>query len=339
MPLLRVETPGLLTTVQDLGRVGHQKDGMPVAGAMDPVAASLANILAGNPRGNAVLEITLLGPKLVALTDLRLAICGGDLSALLDGLPLPLWRTFTLSAGQTVAFGRRRAGARAYLAVAGGFAVSRVLDSRATFLRGRIGGFEGRRLQSGDILKGVPLPFSPGGRSLLPAEVPEYPLPAILRVVLGPHGSAFTDAGRDAFFSATYTVSPQSDRQGYRLNGPVVARRGDDDILSEAMPVGGLQIPPDGQPILLMADRQPTGGYPLIGVVASADLPRAGQLAPGDTVRFQPIGLAEAQDLAIRQERWLRVVEAGSYPAILSATGVGSTFMGTQRIIQAIGET
>jgi antagonist of KipI len=311
VPLFRVESPGLLTTVQDLGRWGHQQDGMTVVGAMDSFAASIANLLVGNPRGDAVLEITLMGPKLSVLSDTRMALCGGDLSPALDGEPLALWKTQTLRAGQTLAFGRRRIGARAYLAVAGGFSVPLILGSRATFLRGNLGGFAGRRLQTGDVLEGRAQSLTPGERGLRPPEMPTYPLPALLRVVLGPHFEAFSDESRTVFFSSTYTLSPQSDRQGYRLSGPTIARADLADILSEAMPLGGIQIPPDGQPILLMADRQTTGGYPLIGTVISADLPRAGQLAPGDPVRFQSVELAEARELALRQERWLRIVGQG----------------------------
>ena len=308
VPLLHVESPGLLTTVQDEGRWGHQRDGMVVAGAMDPFASAVANLLVGNPRGAAVLEITLLGPALRALADIRLALCGGDLSPSIDGFPVPLWKTFTLRESQTLISGRRRAGARAYLAVAGGFTVPAVLGSRATFLRARIGGFEGRSLRTGDVLEGWPQSLPSGERGLRPSDIPDYGLPAVLRVLPGPHSSAFTGEGRDTFFSSTYAVSLQSDRQGFRLTGPTVARAGAADILSEAMPWGGVQVPPDGQPILLMADRQTTGGYPLVGVVFSADLPRAGQLAPGDAVRFQSVPLAEAHELAMRQERWLRVV-------------------------------
>ena len=307
-PLLRVESPGLLTTVQDEGRWGHQKDGMVVAGAMDPFAASVANGLVGNPRGAAVLEITLLGPTLYAFADVRLALCGGDLSPSVEGEPVSLWKTFILGEGQALAFGRRRSGARVYLAVVGGFAVPAVLGSRATFLRAQIGGFEGRSLRTGDVLEGQPYLLATGERGLRSANIPDYTLPAILRVLPGPHSSAFTAEGRATFFSATYTVAPQSDRQGYRLTGPAAARADAADILSEAMPFGGLQVPPDGQPILLMADRQTTGGYPLVGVVLSADLPRAGQLAPGDPVRFEAVTLAEAHELAVCQERWLHVV-------------------------------
>ncbi len=307
--LLEVESGGLLTTVQDLGRVGRQRSGLTPGGTMGPFAASVANLLLGNPRGAAVLEITLLGPALRFLAETQIAVCGGDLSAALDGEPLPLWKTAAVTAGQRLLFGRRRSGARAYLAVSGGFRVPEVAGSRATFLRGKLGGLEGRALRPGDILPGVVLPRIAGERGLRRSEQPAYDLPAILRVLPGPHFPYFADAGQAAFFAASYTISPQSDRQGYRLVGPVVSRTDSGDLLSEPMPLGGIQVPPDGQPILLMADRQTTGGYPLIGVVCSADIPRAAQLAPGDAVRFVPVSLADAVAAAISAERRLRLLE------------------------------
>ena len=309
-----VEMGGLLTTVQDLGRTGQRRSGMAAAGAMDPVACATANLLVGNKRGAAALEITLLGPRLRFLAPARIALCGGDLSARLDADPLPLWKTVTVQAGQRLSFGRRRSGARAYLAVAGGFAVPIIAGSRSTFLRGKLGGVEGRALRPGDILSAdiLSASFSPvrnGERGLSPQEIPAYDLPAVLRVLPGPHLSHFTEAGYGAFVENTYTLSPQSDRQGYRLSGPAVTRQIPRDILSEPMPAGGVQIPPDGQPILLMADCQPTGGYPLLGVVLSADIPRAGQLAPGDDVRFVPVSLTEAAAAAVNAERRLRLLE------------------------------
>lgn len=249
VPLFQVEAGGLLTTVQDLGRVGHQQDGMPIAGAMDSFAASVANLLVGNPRTAAVLEITLLGPTLLVLSDTRIALCGADLTAAVDGQPVALWKTLTLHPGQRLTFGRRRSAARVYLAVTGGMDVPVVLGSRSTFLRGQIGGFAGRCLQAGDILNGFPAPLTPGECGLRPADIPTYDLPATLRVVPGPHLSAFTDIGRAAFLSSAYTLMPQSDRMGYRLHGPAIERADIGSLLSEAMPGGGLQIPPDGQPI------------------------------------------------------------------------------------------
>ena len=309
IPLLEIETGGLLTTVQDLGRYGRQRSGLTPGGAMDPFAASTANLLLGNPRGAAALEITLLGPSLRFLAPTHIALCGGDLSARLDGEPLPLWKTARVQAGQKLSFGRRRSGARVYLAVSGGFMVPEVLGSRSTFLRGKLGGLEGRPLRPGDILPGEAASWPDSGRGLRPQDIPAYEQPAILRVLPGPHRLHFTDIGYAAFFANIYLVSPQSDRQGYRLSGPPVERSGAKDILSEPMPLGGVQVPPDGQPILLMADRQTTGGYPLIGVVVSADIPRAAQLAPGDAVRFAPVSLTEASDAAKDVERFLRELE------------------------------
>ncbi len=312
--LLEVEAGGLLSTVQDLGRAGQQRTGLTPGGAMDPFAASVANLLLGNPRRAAVLEITLLGPTLRFLAPTRIAVCGGDLSAVLDGEALPLWKTAAVQGGQRLSFGRRRAGARAYLAVSGGFAISEVAGSRATFLRGTLGGLEGRALRPGDILScdilpGVLTPPLAGERGLRLSDQPAYDLPATLRVLPGPHLLHFTECGQAAFFEAAYTVSPQSDRQGYRLDSPAVRSTMQSDLLSEPMPLGGVQIPPDGQPILLMADRQTTGGYPLLAVVISADIPRAAQLAPGDAVRFVPVSLADAAAAAIGAERFLRLLE------------------------------
>lgn len=309
IPLLEVETGGLLTTVQDLGRAGQQRSGLSPGGAMDPYAATAANLLLGNRRGSAMLEITLLGPALRFLAETRIAVCGGDLSALLDSEPLPLWKTATVHPGQRLSFGRRRSGTRAYLAVSGGFAVPEVAGSRATFLRGKLGGLEGRALRPGDVLSGGLPALTADERGLRRSDQPDYDLPGILRVLPGPHRSHFTDAGQAAFFAASYTVSPQSDRQGYRLSGLSAERTGLGDLLSEPMPLGGLQVPPDGQPILLMADRQTTGGYPLIGVVCAADISRAAQLAPGDTMRFVPVSLAEAAAAVIVTERRLRLLE------------------------------
>ncbi len=305
VPLLQAEAGGLLTTVQDAGRFGYQRDGLTPSGPMDPWALAVANLLCGNRRGAAALEITLLGPTLRVLAPVRLALTGADLSATMDGLPLTVWKTHTLTPGQTLRFGRRVSGARAYLAVMGGFAVPEVLGSQATFLRGGFGGLNGRRLQAGDVLEGFAAHGAGPGVGL--AEPPEYARLAVLRVLPGPHDSHFSNAARSAFFDSEYVVSPRSDRQGYRLDGPPVPTTG--GILSEAAPMGGLQVPPDGQPILLMADRQPTGGYPLLGVVVSADLTLAGQIAPGDAIRFWPVTLAEAHRAAQTQERELRVWE------------------------------
>ena len=307
---LRVDRPGLLTTVQDLGRVGRQAEGMVVAGAMDPFALQVANLLAGNPRGEAALEITLLGPTLHVLSECVAAICGADLSARLDDEAVPLWKSVRLRPGQTLRFGPPRAGARAYLAVAGGFAVPLVMGSKSTFLRGALGGFGGRRLRTGDVLeRGDPVRERPG-RGLPPAAVPVYPQEAMVQVILGPQENAFTPAGLGTFLSASYEVTPQSDRMGYRLAGPALEHGpGGADILSEATPMGAVQVPAEGRPLILMADRQTTGGYAKIATVISADLPCVAQLAPGNRISFRPASLADAHARLKAQERFLAHLE------------------------------
>ena len=311
VPLLRVERPGLLTTVQDLGRAGRQREGVPVSGAMDPFALQVANLLAGSPRGAAALEITLLGPRLHVLAGCVVALCGADLTARLDDDPLPLWKSVRLQPGQTLRFGTPRAGARAYLAVAGGLSVPEVLGSRSTFLRGGLGGFAGRALQSGDVLAGVGESTGPVGWGLSPAAIPSYPREVTVSVLLGPQEDAFTAWGLDTFLSAVYEVTHESDRMGYRLSGPTIQHRpGGADILSEAVPLGVVQVPPSGQPLILMADRQTVGGYAKIATVISADISRVAQLAPGDKISFCPTSLADAHARLLAQERQLSLLES-----------------------------
>ena len=311
-PVLRVEAPGLLTTVQDIGRAGYQQEGMTPAGAMDPFALQVANLLTGSERSAAALEITLLGPVLMFLSGTVIALCGADLSARLDDVSIPLWKSCPVFAGQTLRFGKRKSGTRVYLALAGGLDVPLVMGSRATFLRGGIGGLAGRPLQAGDILESDETSVSGyGGKSLRSADIAFYSDSAVAHVVLGPQDHTFSEGVRSTFLTTQYTVTPQSDRMGFRLAGnPLRYQSGfNADLLSEAVPFGAIQVPPDGLPIILMADRQTTGGYPKIATVISADIPRIAQLAPGDTLSFQTITIGEAQDLCIAQERQLRVWE------------------------------
>ena len=309
LPLFRVEQPGLLSTVQDGGRPGFQALGVPVGGAMDAWASAVANLLLGNSPGDATLEITLTGPHLSVLREASVAICGADLAPTLEGVPVPLWHTFPVRPGQTLRFGQRRAGARAYLAAAGGLAVPPVLGSRGTFLRGGWGGCGGRALRPGDILRAYAAPLAPA-RGLRPVDIPRYPPDVRLRLVPGPHEALFDLEALRAFYAAPYTLTPQSDRMGYRLDGPGGQARlgGAATLPSEAVPMGAVQAPPGGPPLLLMADRQTTGGYPLLGVVISADLPRAAQLAPGNTVRFVPVSVEEAQREGQPSRAFLRLL-------------------------------
>ncbi len=308
-PAVLVLKPGMLTTVQDLGRWGLQDSGVPVAGPMDAYSHRLANRLVGNPDTAATLEITLIGPELQFEGDAICAVAGADFPVRLDGVPVPMHEAWAARAGARVSFGVRRRGARAYLAVRGGFDVPLVFRSRATHLLSAMGGVAGRALASGDRLpigtvepvapaRGEPLPLPEGG--------------ARVRVVWGPQEDYFTEAARQTLVSARFLVTPQSNRQGYRLQGPPLAHAGSADILSDATPIGSIQVPASGQPILLMADRQTTGGYPKIATVITADLPLAGQLAPGEWIEFTACSLDEARRALIERERALGTPEPSS---------------------------
>ncbi len=293
-----VLTPGLLTLVQDLGRHGWGRYGVPPSGALDWLAARVANYLVGNPANAALLEMTFAGPTLRFRRDCLIAIAGGDMCPRIDGEMVPGWTSVLVKAGQVLRFHRRLTGMRAYLAVAGGIQVPLVLDSRSTFLRGRFGGLEGRALRAGDLLEvGQPIDDwqTRATRSFPPELRPHYSSSAEVRVVLGPHLDHFPPPAVEVFLSTSFTVAPVSDRMGYRLLGPAIVRNEPADVLSCGMPLGGVQVPPDGQPIVLMSDHQTTGGYPLIATVARADLPILAQLAPGDSVRFRAVSPEEAR--------------------------------------------
>ncbi len=301
MASVLVLKPGMLTTIQDLGRWGFQDSGVPVAGPMDAYSHRLANRLVGNPDTAATLEITLIGPELQFDGEVTCALAGADLPARLDGAVVPMGRAWTARSGARLSLGVRRRGARAYLAVRGGFDVPPVFGSRATHLLSAMGGVGGRAIASGDRLpvgtsagtprRGEPLARPEGG--------------ARVRVVWGPQNEYFTAAARETLVGSRFVVTPQSNRQGYRLEGPSLAHAGPADILSDATPIGSLQVPASGQPILLMADRQTTGGYPKIATVITADLPLVGQLAPGDWIEFTACSLDEARRALVERERAL----------------------------------
>ena len=302
--MIRVLHPGLFTTVQDAGRWGYQRFGIPVAGPMDPVAHRLANLLVGNRPGCATLEVTLAGPRLEFQRDLLFAVCGAEFEAFLDGKAAPGGTVHAVRRGQCVAFGRRRRGARAYIAVAGGFDVPRVLGSRATHVGSGMGGFRGRALAAGDVLAtgdDIERGVRAGDRRTVPTRAGRP-----VRVLPGPHDDRFGTAGAAALAHAGYRVGAASDRMGYRLEGPPLPQEGP-ELLSAAVPVGAIQVPPSGEPIILMADRPTTGGYPRIGTVISADIPVVAQLAPGEPVEFETCSQEAAVQALIEQERGLLV--------------------------------
>jgi antagonist of KipI len=300
---IRVLRPGLLTTVQDHGRHGFQRVGLCPGGAMDPVSLSLANALVGNPLDEAALEITVIGPELLFEHDTLVAVCGAEFQG-----GFPHNRPVLAKAGTRFNVGRAARGARAYLAVAGGFAVDPVLGSRSTFLPGQFGGFEGRALKHGDILplrdtKAVErfsiLKKTKDGTvkwSSPPLTLPDRE-PILVHVIEGQHFASFDANSQRAFVDTVWRIAPDSNRMGFRLSGPPLGRPQADEILSGPTCLGSVQVPPSGVPIALMADHQTTGGYPRIAEIASADVARLAQLAPGGKVHFAKCSLEIATEL------------------------------------------
>jgi antagonist of KipI len=311
MSMARVIKAGMLTTIQDRGRWGLQSRGVPVSGPMDPVSHRLANVLVGNDADAATLEVTLLGPRIEFDDERVVAVTGAEFEIFVDNKPMPMHAPFLVPAESQLRFGARRRGARAYLAIAGGIAVPPTLGSRSTHLISRMGGIDGRPLRAGDQLSFGDPRRDRTTRAAL-AE-PIFSLPeggARLRVIEGPQLEHFSDDALEVLQSAPYAIAENSDRMGFRLNGPTLTHRRGADIISDATPLGVLQVPASGQPILLMADRQTAGGYPKIATVITADVGIAGQLSPGDTITFAVCTLAEAIAALIAQERALMAVEA-----------------------------
>jgi antagonist of KipI len=321
---------GLLTTVQDLGRFGHQKTGLVASGALDAVALRTANLLVGNPPGAAGLECTLRGPTLRFEAEALLALTGANLAASIDGQPVPPGRPVAVRAGTVITFGAPKTAGRAWLAVAGGVAVPPVLGSRATYLRAALGGLAGRALRAGDVLPVGEWPAT--GRRLFEMLKPLvaagwaaarwYAAPGPLarpgealwvRALPGPEYEQFEPASQRAFWQEEFIVTPAADRMGARLSGTVLHRPASAELLSSAVTFGTVQVPAGGQPIVLLADRQTTGGYPRLAQVISADLGRLAQALPGTRLRFQPVALAEAQALYLAQEQQWRALARAVY--------------------------
>jgi antagonist of KipI len=285
---LRVLQPGILTTIQDRGRPNAVASGVPAGGAMDRFAHSAANLIVGNDRGAATLECTLTGPRLAAIRSCVIAITGGDL-----GASIPMWTAIELAAGDEVSFAGRRTGARAYIAIGGGVVGDRWLGSMSTNLMCARGGMHGRALVAGDVISTGEWHDPPvAGRTLDDRLRPDY-ADRSLRVIRGPHYARLTHESQQELWTATFTVNPSSNRIGYRLDGATLEAPGD-ELLSFPVLAGVVQIPSGGQPILLMADNQTAGGYPVIATVASAWMPIAAQLAPGDVLRFAEISIEDA---------------------------------------------
>ena len=308
---IKVIKPGMLTTFQDRGRLGYQHLGVPVAGAMDAKAHRLANLLAGNAEDLATLEITVSGPVLRVDQPACIAICGADLSPHVRNKPIPLNRPIVLKAGSELSFGERRHGARCYLAVFGGFVVPEVLGSASTYVRSGMGGWHGRALRKDDQIDLHVCLLSSGLAALsrklwdikvyLPAALGSTPRKTV-RIVKGAQWKDFSPESCVAMMTQPFRISPDSERMGYRLQGPAITLAEPRQLISEATSFGTIQVPSGGQPIVLMADRQTTGGYPKIANVAAVDLPVLAQMLPVDVVRFEPISLDHAQELDAKRE-------------------------------------
>lgn len=315
---LRVISPGLMTTLQDLGRPGYQRLGIPVSGALDPISLRAANRIVGNPAATAALEIAYQGPVLAVEADsIRIALAGAGAPVdILDendaARRIALLQSVRLVRGQRLRVGAL-AGAVAYLAVEGGFAVEPMLGSRSTYTRAGIGGFAGRAVAIGDLLPLARQTVDDREERMLP--LLDLASPARYRVVLGPQDDYFTEAAIRTLLDATYTVSPATDRMGMRLDGPKLEHAKGFNIVSDGIAPGAIQVPGNGLPIVLLADRQTTGGYPKVAAVISADLPALGRLMPGAKVAFQAVGIDEAEAARRQMAALIADLDASIVPA------------------------
>jgi biotin-dependent carboxylase-like uncharacterized protein len=337
-PGLKVLAPGFHTTVQDLGRPGYQAIGVPPSGALDSFSLQLANALVGNRPGAAALEILLTGPELeIAADTARVAVAGigpGLAIEFAHSSPAPAGHSITLSRGDVFKIIAGQESACCYLAVEEGIAVPPVLGSASTYVRGGIGGIEGRALRRGDFL---PLAMDSASArpdlrlSLLIASTGDQPI----RVVLGPQQEYFTEAAVAALFAGEFHVSQNADRMGMRLDGPLLRHRSGWDIISDAIATGGIQVPGSGQPIVLLADHQTTGGYPKIATVVSADLPVIGRRRPGDPVRFTAVTADAAEALCRDEARRLAELVAALEP-VPARSGIDLASLYGQNLVSGV---
>ncbi len=305
MSTIRVDAPGLQTTVQDLGRHGFGTIGVSASGAADPVSLRLGNRLAGNLQGAAALEMTLVGGAFRFPDGGVIALTGSDFGATVEGTAIESWTATKIRSGGTIHFGPTRSGARSYLCVRGGIAVPPFLGSASTHLLSGLGGFEGRALQKGDILH-IGLATGPFCDAKIDRRTREQMLfRKVLRVTPGPQARWFSQAALSAFYATAWRVGEQSNRMGLRLGGAALERDSESAMITEGVSLGAIQVPPQGAPIILFVDQQTTGGYPKIASVISADLHRVGQLRPRDEIRFEPVTFETARALLAEQEKLL----------------------------------
>jgi biotin-dependent carboxylase-like uncharacterized protein len=305
MSVIQVQSPGLLTTVQDLGREGFGPIGVSPSGAADPISLRLGNRLVGNLEGAAGLEMTLLGGTFLFPDGAVIALTGSDFGATLDGAPLALWTPVEAKPGQTLRAGSTRSGARCYLCVQGGIAVKPFLGSASTHLLSGLGGHQGRALRKGDVLHIGPAPATFRTKSLAPRALERLSPRKVLRVTPGPQSDWFPEPSQQLFYNSTYRVAEESNRMGLRLEGPPIAQGSSGEMLTEGVSLGAIQITAGGLPIILFVEQQTTGGYAKIANVISADLHSLGQLRPRDEIRFERVDWDTARALLLEQEQLL----------------------------------
>lgn len=326
-----INRSGLLTTVQDLGRFGFRKEGIILSGSMDKFAHRISNILVGNEESDAVLEITVIGPELHINKETLISICGANLYPKINGCPIPMWRPIFIKKDSVLTFGKCQFGMRAYLSIAGSFKIKEVMKSKSTYLRAKVGGYKGRQIEKNDILDiGEPSQISEiikrrlhANNNITKSEVswftskwfissktlPYYCDNPLIRVLKGPEYDFFTDKSKKDLFYKTFEITHHSDRMGFRLKGSSLKLEEEKSMISDAVSIGTIQVPPDGNPIVLMSDSQTTGGYPRIAHVISVDLSVLSQLKPGCHIKFSEITLEKAQELLIEREKIIESIK------------------------------
>lgn len=311
MSELIVEAPGFLTTVQDLGRPGHAASGVSASGAADPIALTVGNRLVGNDPGAAALEMTMIGGAFRPTADAVVALTGAETGARADRGPVLPWCAISVRAGETITCSALRAGARSYLCIRGGIQVPLLLGSASTHLLTGLGGLSGRALREGDRLPiGAIAPRSPLEYPVDPSAIPSYGLSGPFRLTPGPQGSWFDERARRTLYESDWRVTESCDRMGIRLAGEPVRAMASRELTTEGVPLGAIQVPPAGSPIVLFVEHQTTGGYPKIANVISADLPRLGGLRPRDTIAFQAVSRSQAHALLRAQKEALDAILA-----------------------------
>ncbi|MEA1940195.1 MAG: biotin-dependent carboxyltransferase family protein [Candidatus Caldatribacteriota bacterium] len=296
---------GIFDTIQDLGRYGFQQYGMPVSGAMDSCALQIGNRLLGNKKNEAGIEITTPGLSLKAISKTAIVVTGADFVLKVNDISAPMWEVLEIKEGDIISFNQIKSGCRAYLSIAGGIDVPCVLGSKSTYVRAKIGGLEGRPLKKSDIINiGNPEQKLQDiiGRKIESIDIPDYPVEKEIRVILGPQDNYFTKAGLSTFLNSFYEITVDSDRMGYRLKGLKIETKNGSDIITDGIPLGSIQVPQDGMPIVMLADRQTTGGYAKIATVVSVDIDKFAQMKPGNKVKFTKINLEEAHQLLQERE-------------------------------------